>query len=533
MKLRKMILSCVAGLTLAGALSTTGVRAEEATIDDNTLVISTEKQNPTGNNFEYIWWNRGELYQVLTFRNLFVANADLNEFEPDLAASYEVSEDGLTYTFLMKDGVKWSDGEDLTAEDVEFSIKAALRAGQISSIYTAVFNNIEGASEYSDGTKDDLAGLAVEDNSITITLTQPASTMISMMSQFAILPEHALADQDPLTLHQSEFWAAPITSGMYAVEEVSTDNYISLVANEYYDLEAPQIERVVVRQLDDELTAALAGETAYTYSRSSSSADQIEAEEGWSVYPVDSLYYRYLIFNITDAEGNVNEQMNDPRVREALLLGVDRQAIVSELIGETARLADSGVPQDDTVNYNENNNTYEYDPERAKALLDEAGFDYSQAVTILTGGGQIDMANAMAAYLSQIGVNAEVREMQADGATELFDLRDYDIAFKGLAAFSYEEWYNEYTSNNFQAILGDAEAFVDPLAALNASIDDASRAEALKNLQTVEQENIYKYPLAFENYFIFVDESKVDIGDTEFGNPKYAYDTGFENWTIK
>lgn len=504
-----------------------------AQAQDGELIISTEKSNPTGNNFEYIWWNRGELYQVLTFRSLFVANPAQTDFEPDLIESYDMDNDGLTYTFHMKEGLKWSDGEDLTAEDVEFSILTALRAGQINALYTGVFNNIKGAEDYSQGTSDEVAGLAVEDNSVTLVLEKPVGTIIPVLSQFAILPEHALSEADPLTIHQDDFWVNPVTNGMYAVEEVNTDNYITLAINEYYDKEKPNIERVIVRLLDDEFTAALAGETTFTYSRDEESALQIKEQEGWGVYPIDSLYYRYLIFNIQDTDGNVNEQMNDSRVREALIVGIDRQAIASELAGETARVNHTGVPENDDVNYNSENDTYDYNPERAKSLLDEAGFDYSEPITILSGSGQIDLANAMAGYLSQIGVQAEVREMQADGASELFEIRDYDIAFKGLAAFSYEEWYNEYLASTFESILGYAEPFVEPVQNLMASTSPEERTESLLELQRVEQENIGKYPLFLESYFIFVDESVVDIGDTEFGNPKYAYDTGFENWTLK
>src|SRR5699024_10636244 len=105
------------------------------------LILSTTDGSSTDDKVPIPWLNR-TMPTNLMFRSLFISDSTLNEASPDLAESYEVSEDGLTYTITLKDGLKWSDGEPLTADDVLWSIDAALQTTQVNSIYTSAFKKI-------------------------------------------------------------------------------------------------------------------------------------------------------------------------------------------------------------------------------------------------------------------------------------------------------------------------------------------------------------------------------------------------------
>ena len=180
---------------------------------------------------------------------------------PSLATDYTVSEDGLTYTFTMKEGVKWSDGEPLTAEDVAFSIKTNLKVASGNAIFTNAFTNIVGADAWRDGSASDLEGVKVDGNVVTITLSSSYGAFIPVIAQFCILPEHAMKDLDPLELHNSEYWANPVTSGAFKLGELSVGNYYTLVPNEHYEGTPWKITQIINYYVPDLLVAAQAGNT--------------------------------------------------------------------------------------------------------------------------------------------------------------------------------------------------------------------------------------------------------------------------------
>ena len=126
------------------------------------MSVTTGDGSTTDDKIPTPWYNR-IMATNLMFRALLIADSDLTNPQPDLAESVEVSEDGLVYTIKMKEGLKWSDGEALTAEDVQWSIETALQAATCNSIYTSAFKKID--------------NMAVDGSTITMTLTEPYAEM--------------------------------------------------------------------------------------------------------------------------------------------------------------------------------------------------------------------------------------------------------------------------------------------------------------------------------------------------------------------
>ena len=543
MKFKKIITS----ILLLGVCTTTlvgcGNNGGQSTTDTGAVTtgekvfnISALKGGNLDTKFDHLWVNRGDLYKVLTFRSLFLADNTLTKVEPDLASGYEISEDGLTYTITMKDGLKWSDGQALTADDVEFSISTLLKAAMSNGIYTSAFNKIEGASEWKDGSADKLAGLTVDGNVITIKTTEKVGNMINVLAQFAIYPKHCLENVDPLQIHNDVFWENPVTSGMYKIGELNAGNYIVLERNEHYEGQQPNIDKVVVNIVADNITAAQSGQTDYLNTNSTGDVNQLSTLSNFTAYPVDTLFYRYFIVNYKDAEGNVNEKLADPKVREALLYAIDREALATSLYPELAEVNDAGVPKN-YEGFNSSVTHYEYNPEKAKELLKEANFDFSQTLKIryyYADQTSVDFVNAIAQYLSNVGITVDALKFQGDATTEIYTVRDHDIVLKGLSAFGFEEFYSEYTSSNanFVNIYGKESKFDELYDQLASETDQAKRVEILEELQTLEQEEILKLPMFTLKNLIYVNTDKVDVKG-EFGNPWYAYDLNFEEWDIK
>ena len=145
----------------------------------------------------------------------------------------------------------------------------------------------------------------------------------------------------------------------------------------------------------------------------------------------------------------------------------------------------------------------------------------------------IDLINAIAYYLEQTGLTVETT-LSNDGTTDLFTTRDYDIGFKGLSSFSMGEWYAEYASNSatFANIFGGDTTFDAAIAAFNAATTTEARNEALQTLQTLEQENLYKWPLFTIGNYVYVN-NRVNLPEgVEFCNPLFINDIDFENWTL-
>ncbi len=495
--------------------SETGKTPAASGSDSLQLVLSTTDGSTTDDKVPTPWYNR-TLATNMMFRSLFLANSTLTSVKPDLA-EYTVSDDSLVYTITMKDGLKWSDGEPLTAEDVVFSIETAQKSATVNAIYTAAFAKI--------------ANLAAEGNVITITLSEPYAAMANVLAQFAILPKHSLESVDPLSIDTDAFWQKPVTSGLYTVDEFKVGNYFTLKPNEHYEGTAPKIQKVTVSFVNDYLTAAQSGIADYLYGNATDLVEAMEKMPNYTATPIDVLFYKYFIFNMKGVDGNENPAMQNVEVRKAVIEAIDRAALAT--LYPNATILNSGVPN----NYEAYNGfEYKYDAATTQANLEKAGYDFDHTFKICYYNNDqtsIDLINTVAYYLQQAGMKVETT-LSNDGTTDLFTTRDYDIGFKGKSAFSIDEWYTEYMSTDalFGNIFGGDTAFDASLQKLFAATEEADRNEALKELQALEQEKVYKVPVfTLGNYVFTSDHVKVPEG-VEFCNPLYSCDMDFANWEI-
>lgn len=545
---KKSILALL--LALLMVLSACGTKTENKTEGDKTAGPSTDGKVLTtlydkqgeGTNFDTPWWNRGDLYKVISFRSLFKANSDLSEFNPDLIEDYTMAEDGLSYEFNLKEGLKWSDGKELTGEDIKFSIEGALKGAKINGIYTAAFTKIEGAKEFKDGSANEVSGIVVDGNKITIKLTQSVGNMVGILSQFAILPKHGFEGVDMTEYHTADFWKKPITNGMYKVDEVVTDSYLTLVPNENYEGTKPKIEKVVVNIVpsDAKLNAVLGNKADFFNTKVPAEITSIAKNENWQSQAVDTLFYYYLVFNFTGNDTRpANEYIKNPKFREAMYYAIDRENFAKNLFPELAEVSTFGVPARDSANKDTALEQYAYNPEKAKELLKEINYKDDKPLEFryyMADQSSVDLYNSIAQNLKDVGISVNVQKFAGDATQELFDIRNYDLALKGLSAFGYDEWYGEYASShgNFPKLIGDAGKQYDELYnELLQATDPAKKAEILKGLQEIESKDLSKMTIFMLKNMIFTNSDKVDTKGAKFGNPWFATDIGFENWELK
>lgn len=284
----------------------------------------------------------------------------------------------------MRDGVTWHDGTALTAEDVKWSIEYSMNTGVLNSVFQDTFKAIEGADAYLAGEADEISGIVIDGSNVTITFTKVAQDALLTFSQFAILPKHLLADVDPLQLQQSEYFQSPIGSGPFKVGEVQMGNYCVLEPFEgYYDGVATFNIQCSSNAPDADpnlVTNAEAGKVDYAYSKTYTDAQSLADSEVVTVETVDVKYTRLFWANKFPKADGSESPLADERVRQAIAYAIDMDSICEGLFEGATIPANTLAPNSDSKATGLND--YKYDPDKAKELLEEAGWDSSTVLKV-------------------------------------------------------------------------------------------------------------------------------------------------------
>lgn len=255
--------------------------------DDNTLYTNTGAVN----SLEHPATNPGLFWhQELVFDRLLNADASLTATDGLLAESYEVSEDGKTITFTVREGVKWHDGVDFTAEDVKWTFEYYPTVPGANTVMTDVIN--------------DLVSITVDGNDVVFTFNNPQPNALTVFSQWPVLPKHCLENVTPENFAADTFWQAPIGTGPFKVETVKLGEYTTLVRNEDYFLSGSgNIERIYMYPSTDAgdsnlITNAQAGQIDYAFCKDSAQVQQLQAMDGYTVETVNVTFPRYIFVNM-------------------------------------------------------------------------------------------------------------------------------------------------------------------------------------------------------------------------------------------
>lgn len=361
---------------------------------------------------------------------------DQNEYVPRLAESWDISEDGSTYEFHLREGLSWSDGEPFTSEDVLFTY--TMMANPQVTAQAGRFADVAGAQEVADGETDEVSGYSTPDeHTFVIEFAEPDVAFLSKIVGNAvpyIMPEHILGDVPADQLMNHEFFMEPTVGlGPYQLVEFLPDQHIELIANPHYR-EDVAIERIFLRHLDSDVaTAQLETGEIDIASISSTDVDRVESLPGVSV--VSTPGTGPTVVGIA----NDKPYLEDERVRQAMLYAIDRQGIVDTVLGGYASvpnvhwLTDWGVPDD--------LNEYPYDPARAEALLAEADWDPDQEITLQWPPGTRDRDSAAVIIqqnLEEVGFNVQTRQMQPAEFGESLDNREWDLAIWGGGVYTID-----------------------------------------------------------------------------------------------
>lgn len=484
----------------------------------------------TLNRFQSPWINQ-QIESSLMYRSLFTPDSTLNNLEPDLAENYITSNGSKTYDIFLSGNSYWSDGERITVDDVVFSIEAMAKSTNINNIFTLAIDFIVGADDYKNGKSSEISGISVDNNIITIVLTEPYSGFMPSLSQAAILPKHILKNDDIQNLDNSDYWENPVTSGMYKFNEVVENDgeyYYSLTKNKNYKDKKSDIDeiRIHVNYREKELD--------YYSTNNVIEIEKYNNSPDYTEYVADMLLYRYFVFNVSDKTGYMNTPIDDVRVREAIMCAIDRETLLNEIYSGNGEILNSGL----AISRNLGNNfEYEYDLDKSKRLLEEANYDFNRPIVIAhyyTDELSYSFLEEIAKTFATIGI--KVNLVYKSSLEEIYTNKEYDLLYKGLSAFNEHFWYDEYSStnlnmNNLFSWTGEFDGIYQDLY---HSKNDMEYNEQLKIVQNWEQEKMYKLPMFTLDQKIFIKNSRVDIPiNIYFGNPWYRSDISIEDWSIK
>lgn len=499
--------------------------------------------------FETPWLNPGSFfYNKALFDHLLVADNALAPKEGQLAESYEMSADGMSLTFTMRDNIFWHDGEPITPDDIKWSIEYALKTTVLNAVFSTTFKALDGADEYLAGTATDIKGIAIDGNKIVLTFVKVAPDALLTFTQFAPLPKKHLEKVDPVTLQQAAYWQNPIGSGPFKVKEVQMNNYTILEGFDKYWNGTPTYTVHLNPSAGDSdknlVTNAKAGKLDYAYTKNIADVKALEGTPGITIDTVDVRYTRLFYMNKFNKADGKASPLADVRVRQAMAYALDMDSILDGIFEGAALPANSLTP--DGADKVDGLNDYAYNVEKAKELLKEANWDPNTELDVVyyyTDQLTQDLMSIIQQYLAEVGIKITPRLVEGDLATILWKAPedsvngpsavDWDICYAAVAALSLHEYYDRYQTGHPLNSHTPSDPKLDELiAATNASIDAEVQRKAFFDLQKYENENLVELPLYYQPIFLIQSE-KITEGAATIGNPQFNYDWNIQNWKLK
>ena len=447
---------------------------------------------------------------------LLIVDQD-GKLQPGQAESYEVSEDGLTWTFHLREGLKWSDGSDLTANDFVYSWKRVCDPMVAAPYAETVLGMVKGYEDAIGGNLDALAVTAPDDLTLVVELNAPCSYFGSLAAFATLSPV-----QQATVEANGDAWAtAPetyISNGPFYMTEWVPGSHITFSKNPYYwNADAIKLDRLKFVLMEDSNAAYSAYQTGEVLMIKDVPTEEIPSLEGNSDFYVDPIIGTYYVsLNIQRAP------FDNADVRKALSLAIDREYVAGTLMQGTYSAASNfmgpgwidtdgtefmanangGNPYIDTTNHEAN-------LEEAKQLLADAGYPDGEGFpTITYTTNDAGYNKVVAEYLQQawaeLGIDLQVNIVEWSSFTPMRRNGEFDAARNGWVG-DYSDPSNMielfYTTNgNNDGKFSNAD-FDAAIELSRTTLDAAERSKALHTAEDILMEEAGCIPIAYYNDF--------------------------------
>lgn len=536
-----VISACAPASTPAGE----GTTSEESTTTTDTAAPATEGEKI----LRIAYGAEIDTLNALTSQNLtdieilmvegLIMSNDENTYIPVLATEIPTLENGgvvenedgtVTMTWNLQEGVQWHDGEEFTSEDVCFTWEFI-----VSDAGAAVYNQ----TEYLNITDCDDS----DPNTVVFTWEGPYAPYASLFD--TVLPEHVLAGQDVVTY--DAYNRSPLGTGPFKFVEWQTGEYVRVEKNENYwrGAEYPKLDGVIVQFIPDPNTrvnALKAGEYDFGQILPNQVAEVADLD-GYKVELVNTNSWLHFDFNVATERGQTI--FGDKAVRQAIFHAIDRESIVNDLMEGTVELANTGITPNSPY-FNEDVTVYNYDPETAAQMLEDAGWTIGSdgirekdgerlSFTIINRNSRperIAIAQVIQANLKDVGVEVNFENLENAAWLERWLSKEWEAVVGGWiipADPSLSSLYGCEASNNFTGFC--SEELDAAMEASDKVLDFAERKPLVDEVQAILADEAWALPLYYSvNPFVLREDFENFKGSgTNLGSYWNSYEWNFGN----
>ena len=436
---------------------------------------------------------------------------------PGQAESWETSEDGLTWTFHLRDGLKWSDGSDLTANDFVYSWKRVCDPMVAAPYAETVLSMVEGYDKAIEGDLDALQVVAQDDNTLVVTLNAPCSYFGSLAAFATLSPV-----QEATVTANGDAWATSaetyISNGPFYVSEWVPGSYIMMSKNPYYwNADAIKLDGIKWNLIEDSNAAYSAYQTGEVLMIKDVPTEEIPSLKDNADFHVDPIIGTYYISMNLERDA-----FKDARVRKALSLAIDRDYVANTLMQGTYSPADNfmgpgwidmdGKQFKDNANGGQSYidvNNYEADLEEAKQLLADAGYPDGEGFPTITyttndAGYHKVVAEYVQQAWAQLGIDLQVDIVEWASFTPMRRNGDFDVARNGWVG-DYSDPSNMLdlflsTNGNNDGKFNNAD-YDAAIYRSRETLDPTERSKALHDAEDILMEETGCIPVAYYNDF--------------------------------
>lgn len=449
------------------------------------------------------------------FRHILATLVKFNEDGEaigDLAEDWELSDDGLTLTFELREDVKWHDGEDFTANDVKFTFDVA-KHDDYTGPRSSVSRNFEEIN-------------VIDDYTVEFVMDEPNYMILRRVNPYYILPEHILGDTPIEDLEEHEFNRNPVGVGPFKFEEWKSGQHMILTANEDYYEGEPYLDTLTLKFVPDSnalMAQFKAGDVDFVSVDADdlSEAEQLVSEGVAKLHEQPGLAFRWIAWN------NEHRWFKDKEIRQAMTQGIDREEIVEYVLDGKAEVLH--MPQlPFNWAYSEDAPTFDYDPEAAKEKLANAGWTETNSDGYLEKDGEEfafeimvtdgnktyqKVAEVVQAHLKEIGVKVSLKVLELSALQDAASAPDfeYDAYIMGLSRSIDPSVTSLFHTDQIEGGLNRVQFSNDRVDELgekdDGTVDQDTRQEYLQEISNiVAEEQPYTFLFYPLNQTLYTDK---------------------------